>query len=98
AAVAVASVTSGASEMAEQTGSCPGASPNHTRIRLLSVRQPIAGSVAICCSAKSWPSGVSRPSFADQVLTAVLTAVWWGVGASWCWKAYGLDRGIGKSL
>ena len=84
--------------MAVQIGSCPGASPNHTRIRLLPGRQPIAGSVAICVRAYSWPSGVSLPSAADQVNTALCTAVRSVVGESWCSKAYGLDWGIGKSL
>src|ERR1043166_5810337 len=97
--VAVASVISVlAPEMAAQTGSCPGASPNHTRIRLASGLHPIDASVAICWSAYSCPSGVSLPSLAAQVLTAVVTAVRSVVGASWGWKAYGLDSGTGKSL
>ena len=98
AAVAVASVTSAPSpEIAAQIGSWPGASPNQTRIRLLSGRQPIAGSVAICCSANSCPSEPSLPSSAVQVPMAPVAAAVFVVGETWCWKAYELGVGTGKS-
>ena len=41
-----------------QIGSCPGASPNQTTMRLLSGRQPMPALVASSCSAKNCPSEV----------------------------------------
>ncbi len=87
-AVADASVMSAGSPLiAAHTGSCPGASPNQTMIRLASGRQPMAGSVARRCSANSWPSGRSLPPSATQVAIAEPTSVASVVGESWCWKA-----------
>ena len=89
-AVTEASVNAAPSPLRSvQIGSWPGASPNHTTIRLLSVRQPIDGFVASWCRAKNWPSGRSSPSpsRAVHVSIAAVTGTWLVVGDSWCWKA-----------
>src|ERR1700751_1637895 len=76
-AVALASVTSKAApDAAAQTGSCPGASPNQTIIRLLPLRHPMVppGGSARLFNANRSASGISPPPKADHTLMPAVTA------------------------
>lgn len=58
-------------------GSCPEASPNHTTIRVESVRKPTAGSVATWCRAKMRVGRVDVPVEVPSELRMSLSLLTW---------------------